>query len=185
MEADMQQATGQAQQTRKRSVLVAGLGAAFVATLLTVAMAPSNPPPAAMPVAQAAAPTAAPATAPVTQAAPAPENSCQKVPLVWLVSSAGPNGGTVRLHEGSYVSPPFKLTSQPQAVVFPGLRRDVAFEEPIYVEGDAASIVMENLTHNFRATYPMNNGWATVTTTWVPMTTCQIGTATIPVADPQ
>jgi hypothetical protein len=43
---------------------------------------------------------------------------------------------------------------------------------------------MENLTHNFRRVYQLN-GSISIDTTWVPMTTCQIGTATIPVADPQ
>jgi hypothetical protein len=168
MEANMQQAMGQAQQARKRNTLVAGLGAAFVASLLTFTMTPSNPPPAAMPVTKAA-----------------PEKTCQKVPLVWLVSSTAQDGGTVRLREGSYLSPPVKLTTQPQAVVFPGMRGEVAFKEPIVVEGDVQSIVMENLTHDFRRVYQLNNGTATITTTWVPMTTCQIGTATIPVADPR
>jgi hypothetical protein len=168
MEANMQQATGQAHEARKRNILVAGLGAAFVASLLTFTMTPSSLPPAAMPVAQAQA----------------PEKSCQKVPLVWLVSSTVPDGGTVRLREGSYVSPPIKLTTQPQAVIFPGMRRDVAFKEPIIVSGNAQSFVMENLTHNFRRVYQLN-GSTSIDTTWVPMTTCQIGTATIPVADPQ
>lgn len=165
----MQQATGQAQGARKRNILVAGLGAAFVASLLTFTMAQSKAPPAPTPVAQAAA----------------PEKSCQKVPLVWLVSSTVPDGGTVRLREGDYVSPPIKLTTQPQAVVFPGMRRDVAFKEPIVVNGDAQDIVMENLTHNFRRVYQLNSGTLTVPTTWVPLTTCQIGTVTIPVSDPQ
>jgi hypothetical protein len=168
----MREATGQAQRARRRNVLVAGLGAAFVASLLTFTMAPSNPPPAAMPAPQAQA------------AAGPPAQSCQKVPLVWLVSSTLPDGGTVRLREGNYVSPPVRLTRQPQAVVFPRMRGEVAFEEPIIVEGDAPNIVMENLTHNFRRVYQLN-GTRTVMTTWVPLTTCQIGTVTIPVADPQ
>jgi hypothetical protein len=169
MEANMRQATGQARQAGKRNVIVAGLGAAFVGSLLTFTIALGKPQPAAVPVAQPSA----------------PGKTCQKVPLVWLVSSTAPGGGTVRLREGSYVSPPVKLTTRPQAVIFPGMRGDVAFEEPIVVQGDAQSIVMENLTHNFRRLYQLNNGTVTITTTWVPLTTCQIGTATIPVADQQ
>jgi hypothetical protein len=170
-EAKVQQAAGQAQGARKRTILVAGLAAAFVASLLTFTMAPSNPPPAAaMPAAQAAA-------APQTK-------SCQKVPLVWLVSSTIPDGGTVRLREGNYVSPPIKLTSQPQAVVFPRMRGDVNFVEPIIVEGDAPNIIVETVTHNFRKVYQLN-GTRTIMMTWFPLTTCQVGTLTIPVADPQ
>src|SRR5215475_10366729 len=141
-EANVQRAADQAQGARKRTILVAGLGAAFLASLLTFTMAPGNPPPAAMPAAQAAA-------VPQTK-------SCQKVPLVWLVSSTIPDGGTVRLREGNYVSPPVKLTSQPQAVVFPRMRGDVNFVEPIIVEGDAPNIIVETVTHNFRKVYQLN-----------------------------
>jgi hypothetical protein len=166
----MREATGQARGARKRNFLVAGMGAAFVASLLTFTMTPSNPPQAAMPAPQAAA-------------APPPK-SCQKVPLVWLVSSTIPDGGTVRLREGNYVSPPIKLTNQPQAVVFPRMRGDVNFQEPIIVEGDAPNIIVETVTHNFRKVYQLN-GTRTIMMTWFPLTTCQVGTLTIPAADPQ
>src|SRR6516225_1227991 len=160
----------QAQQSGTRSALVAGLGAAFVASILMVTMSPRKPQPAPAPVAQAQ-----------TQA---PEKSCQKVPLVWFVSSTVPDGGTVRLREGNYVTPAIKLTTQPQAVVFPGMRGEATFKEPIIVNGDASNLVVENITRNFRHVYQLN-GTTTIDATWVPLTTCQVGTVAIPEPGPQ
>jgi len=170
MSANMRRAAGPAQLARKRNVIVAGLGAAFVASLLTIH-------------------NGAEQTSAGGHAGSAGGRGREKLPegfagLAGLIPCAGRRYGTAP-GRGGYVSPPVKLTTQPQAVVLPKMRGDVAFEEPIVVQGDAQAVVMENLTHNFRRVYQLNDGTATIMTTWVPLTTCQIGIAMIPAAEPQ
>jgi hypothetical protein len=145
----MQQASSG--QTRKKSALVAGLGAAFVAAGVTAAMLASNPSP--------------PAT-PVQTAEPAAARACQGEPLMQLVSTEN-GGGTIRLREGDYLSPPIKLGSSPQAVVFPKPRPEtVPLKETIIVEGDATNLVLG--PEDDHVVIPRVEGTYSYTMTWTP-----------------
>jgi hypothetical protein len=146
----MQQASSG--QTRKKSVLVAGLGGTFVAAGITAAtMLASNPSPPATPV-QTAEPAA---------------KACQREPLMQLVSTQNGGGGTIRLREGDYLSPPIKLGNSPQAVVFPKLRPETgALRETIIVEGDATNLVLG--PEGDHVVIPRVEGTYSYTMTWSP-----------------
>jgi hypothetical protein len=125
-------------QARTKSALIAGLGAAFVAAGVTVAMMGSGPSPSTTP---------APVTEQVTkqaigQATEQATEKCQREPLMQLVSTQN-GGGTVRLREGDYLSPPIVLGSSPQAVVFPKFRPQTgSLKETIIIEGNATNLVL-------------------------------------------
>jgi hypothetical protein len=145
----MQQASSG--QTRKKSKLVAGLGGAFVAAGITAAMLASNPSPPATPV-QTAEPAA---------------KACQGEPLMQLVSTENGGGGTIRLREGDYLSPPIKLGSSPQAIVFPKLRPETGpLKETIIVEGDATNLVLG--PEGDHVVIPRVEGTYSYTMTWSP-----------------
>jgi hypothetical protein len=151
----MQRSSGQAHQGRKISPLVAGLGAAFVACAITATSLANNP-----------APVAAPA-----QAMPA-ANQCQRVPLMLLVSTTA-GGGTVRFREGDYLSPPIKLSTQPQTVTFPRLRPETTMvEEVITIEGQATDLVTTSPLTNYRMVYPIVDGLLPITARWIPFKSC-------------
>ena len=80
----------------------AGLGAAVVASMMTIAMLAGH-----------AASPAAPA-----RATAAPKNECTSLPLMIMVSTET-GGGTIRFREGDYLSPPITLSRTPQNVYFP------------------------------------------------------------------
>jgi hypothetical protein len=143
-------------QTRRKSVLVAGLGAAFMASIVTCTVMMSNSSPAAMP-AQAAK-----------------TGQCQILPRTMLVSTNNGNG-VVRFREGNYLSPPITLTSKPQEVTFPLPRPEFgAIDEMISIEGNATNLVITSpLTQEARA-YPMVIGAMTIKKNWVSATTCGI-----------
>jgi hypothetical protein len=125
---------GQAQQQRKRSPVIAGIGAALVATAIAVTMLMSAPSPVAV----------------QDQAA---STQCQIVPRKLLVSTTI-GSGTVRLRAGSYLSPPIKLSAQPQAVVFPLPRPEVnPVEEVISIEGNANDVVITSDVTNLRRVF--------------------------------
>src|SRR6516164_11745978 len=94
---------GHTQQSRKSSTIVAGVGAAMVATAVTFAMLSSS----------SSAPVA---TTPTTEA---PAKECRNVPPLMLYVATTNGGGTVRFREGSYLSPPITLSTEPQPVIFP------------------------------------------------------------------
>ena len=153
----MQQAAslGQTQQPRKISAVVAGLGAAFVASAITVTMMMSSPSPVAAPT-QAA--TAAP--------------QCQMVLRQFLVSTNA-GGGTVRLREGSYLSPPITLSAQPQVVTFPLPRPEaIPAAEVITVEGNATDVVLTSPLTAFRRVFQSVNGVAAFEANWKPFKSC-------------
>ena len=148
----MRNSGSQTKKSGKGSVLVAGLGAVLVASLLTLKMLPSNPPPAPEPAQQ-----------------PAVEKTCEKVPLLWYVSS--PDGGTVRFREGDYLSPPYRLSAEPQPVVFPKLRAEqTILKEEIIIEGNASNVTVMNVT-GFSKSYQVN-GREIVDASWA--SNCEI-----------
>jgi hypothetical protein len=147
---------GQAQRSRKNSVLVAGLGAALVASALTIALTAGQPSSAAS--AQGAAST----------------NQCQSLPRSMIVMTTT-GGGTVRFREAGYLSPPIVLTTQPQTVVFPLPRPiDTAIDETIIVEGDATDLVIASPVTDARGAYPQVRGTLAIQKNWVPLTSCNI-----------
>jgi hypothetical protein len=143
---------GQAQAQRKRSPVIAGVGAALVAVAITATMLMSSPSPVAV----------------QDQAA---STQCQMVPRKLLVSTTV-GSGTVRLRAGSYLSPPIKLGTQPQAVVFPLPRPEVTpVEEVISIEGNANDVVITSDVTNLRRVFDVV-GVAAFNLTWKPMKTC-------------
>ena len=167
----MQQTNPQGQQRGKTSVLVAGLGAAFVAAGITFALMSGNPTPApsTVPV-QATAPVqpAAPVqTAPVAQGAPPQAKSCQREPLVELASVENGGSGVIRFRQGDYLSPPVTLTSEPQPIVFPKLRPETEpLKEEIFIEGRATNLVLGAEGDHY--VIPRVDGSTSYTITWSP-----------------
>lgn len=142
------------QRQASRSPVIAGVGAALVASALTLLLMTSSPAPVAAPD-QAATSTA----------------QCQMVPRKLLVSTTT-GSGTVRLRAGSYLSPPITLSARPQAVVFPLPRPTVSpVEEVIAVEGNASDVVISSDLTNFRKTLDVT-GTAAFAVKWQPMKTC-------------
>jgi hypothetical protein len=145
---------GQAQQPRKISPVVAGLGAAFVASAVTLGIVMSSPSPVA--VADQAASSA---------------TQCQMVPRKLLVSTTV-GSGTVRLREGNYLSPPITLSAKPQAVIFPLPRPEVTpVEEVISMEGNANDVVITSDLTSLRRVFDVTGATA-FGVTWLPMKTC-------------
>jgi hypothetical protein len=149
---------GQVQGQRKTSALVAGLGAALVASALTIAITAGHSSPSA---------SSAQAVAAASQ--------CQSLPRSMLVMT-NTGGGTVRFREGGYLSPPIVLTKQPQTVVFPLPRpQTTAVDEIITIEGDATDLVIASPVTNARNTYPQLTGTFSIKKNWVPLTSCGTG----------
>ena len=187
----MQQTNPKVQQRGKSGVLVAGLGAAFVAAGITFALMagsstappstsaqPTAPVQTAMQVqpAQAPAPvqlappvqTSPPLQAPpATQAAPPQDKSCTRSPLVEYAYVENGGSGVVRFREGDYVSPWITLSSQQQSIPFPTLRRDTYFKESIIIEGQATNIVLGADGDHFQV--PRVDGTYSYTMEWAPM----------------
>jgi hypothetical protein len=97
---------GTAQASRKRSALVAAVAAACIASAVTFTMLTSHPSP-------------TPATTTTTEAA---AKACPTMPPLVMYVFTETGGGTVRFRVGEWVSAPIKLTSERQAVTFPGIR---------------------------------------------------------------
>jgi hypothetical protein len=145
----------EAQASRKRSVLIAGLGAACVASVLTVAMLTGTPPPA------------------TTTATDPPAKACKSMPPLMLAVSSE-KGGTVRFREGDWLSPPITLTKEPQPVVFPRPRSQTEeIKEVITIEGQATDIVTVFPLTGTRDVYPAVNGVLSTTLTWLPFDPCK------------
>ena len=150
------QSQDQAQQKPRRSPVIAGVGAALVASAVTfVIMMNSSPAPVAVPD-QAANST----------------TQCQLMPRKMLVSTTTGHG-TVRLREGSYLSPPITLSVQPQVVVFPLLRPEaIPVEEVIVIEGNANDVVITSDVTTLRQVYDVVAGTLAFKVTWAPKKTC-------------
>jgi hypothetical protein len=146
----------QSQHARKTSVLVAGLAAAFMASILTCTALISNPSPAAMPA--------------KTRSTP----QCQSLPRTMLVSTN--NGtGVVRFREGNYLSEPIALTNKPQEVTFPLPRPEFgSVDEMITIEGNATNLVIKSPLTGEASAYPMVIGFMTLQKNWVAADSCGV-----------
>jgi hypothetical protein len=146
---------GQALQKPSRSPVIAGVGAALVACAITVVIMMNSSP----------APVA------VQDQAANSTTECRMMPRKLLVSTTK-GSGTVRLREGSYLSPPIKLSTQPQPVVFPLLRPETTpVEEVIAIEGNANDVVITSDVTALRSVYDVA-GVLAFNVTWKPMKTC-------------
>jgi hypothetical protein len=147
---------GQAQQTRKSPAVVAGLGAAFIASAITLTMMMSNPSPAVPD--QAAASAATP--------------QCKLINREYLVATTS-GSGTVRLREGNYLSPPITLSTQPQLVTFPLLRPQTQpVSEVITVEGKAADLVLTSRVTGWKRVFESVDGVVAFQANWAPLKGC-------------
>jgi hypothetical protein len=149
----MQQTASQGK--AKSTALVAGLGAAFVASAITLTMM-SNPSP------------AVPDQAATTTATP----QCKVVQREFLVSTTA-GSGTVRLREGNYLSPPITLSTQRQSVVFPVPRPETTPEEKVItIEGNATDVVLTSPVTDWKHEFPNVTGVVAFTANWMPMKRC-------------
>jgi hypothetical protein len=147
-------ALGTAQQQSKLSPVVAGLGAAFIAAGITLAMSMNSA-----------------VTSNSQQLVSAAPNACQQMARKLLVSTTT-GSGTVRLREGSYLSPPIKLSTVPQSVVFPLARPDtIAVEEVLTIEGNANDVVITSEVTNLRRVFDVQ-GVTAFNITWKPVKGC-------------
>jgi hypothetical protein len=122
-------AQAQAQPSGKRQAIVAGIGAALVATVITLVMSLSG-----------GASQVAPADGASTVQAP----QCTLVQRKLYVSTVT-GSGTVRLRDGHYVSPPITLSSQRQPVVFPQLRPgENPLEDVVTIEGNSDNVMISS-----------------------------------------
>jgi hypothetical protein len=145
---------GQAQ-PRKIAPVVAGLGAALVASAITIVLMMNNPSPVAVSDKTATAAT-----------------QCQMVARKLLVSTTT-GSGTVRLRAGSYLSPPIALSSRPQSVVFPLPRPETTpVEEVITIEGNANDVVITSEVTTLRRVFDHVTGLLAFNVTWAPLKTC-------------
>jgi hypothetical protein len=119
----------QAQPSSKRPAIVAAIGAALVATVITLVISMSG----------GASQVAPPSGATATQAP-----QCSLIQRKLYVSTAT-GSGTVRLREGNYVSQPIVLSAQRQPVVFPQLRPgENPVEEVITIEGNSDNVMISS-----------------------------------------
>lgn len=144
---------GAARQPRKLSPVMAGLGAAAIAMGITLAMTLNNG-----------------ATSAQEQAA-APTKQCQLMARKLLVSTTS-GSGTVRLRGGSYLSPPIKLSTTPQGVVFPLARPDTTpVEEVLTIEGNANDVVITSEVTSLRKVFDVQ-GVTAFNIIWKPVKNC-------------
>ena len=150
------QSRGQVQSSGKRPAVVAGLGAALVAVVITVVLSMSG----------GSSPVATSDGASATQA-----NQCSLIQRKLYVSTTA-GSGTVRLRDGNYVSPPITLGAQRQAVVFPQPRPgENPLDDVITIEGNSSDVV---ITSDFNPNPRVFNvtGLTAFAVTWKPMKGC-------------
>jgi hypothetical protein len=146
---------GQAEQARKRSGVVAGIGAAVVASAITIVFMISSP----LPVG-------------VKDQAATGTTQCRMLPREILLATAA-GTGTVRVREGSYLSPPITLSAKPQSVVFPLPRPETTpVEEVITIEGNATDVVLTSPVTPWRKVFENVTGVSAFSIAWKPMKTC-------------
>jgi hypothetical protein len=150
----MQHATLQGQVQQKRSPVVVGIGAAAVASAVTLIMMMSNPSPAAAP-----------------DQAMSSVKQCQMIQRRLLVSTNN-GSGTVRFRASGYLSPPITLTTRPQVVVFPLMRPDTTpVEEIMSVEGSANGVVITSEVTDLHRVFDVAGAY-TYTVSWAPRKNC-------------
>jgi len=147
------QTPAQAEKSGKISPLVAGLGAAFVASAVAVVMMMSGP------------------VAVTDQAGTSKE--CKMMLRQFLVSTET-GSGTVRLREGSYLSPPIVLGSRPQTVTFPIPRpQDAPSDaEVITIEGNATDVVLASPVTTWRQVFNNVSGVVAFESRWAAVKGC-------------
>src|SRR6201996_1537053 len=122
-------ARAQAQPSGKRQAIVAGIGAALVATVITLVISLSG-----------GASQVAPADGASTTQAP----QCALIQRKLYVSTVT-GSGSVRLRDGNYVSPPIKLSAQRQPVVFPQPRPgENPLDDVITIEGNSDNVMISS-----------------------------------------
>ncbi len=145
---------GRSQQQGKRSPVVLGIGAAVVASAVTLVIMMSNPSPVATP-----------------DQAVSSAKVCQLMQRRLLVSTTQ-GSGTVRFRASGWLSPPFTLTTQPQVVIFPLPRPDTTpMEEVISVEGNATDVVITSEVTDLHKVFDVAGAY-TYTLTWAPRKSC-------------
>jgi hypothetical protein len=148
---------GTAQGSRKRSALVAAVAAACVASAVTFTMLTSHPSP-------------TPATTTTTEAA---AKACPTMPPLVMYVFTETGGGTVRFRVGEWVSAPITLTSQRQAVTFPGIRSQTeVIHQAGTVEGQATNVVTIGALTGHRFVIPEVNGVRPQRFNWEPYKGC-------------
>jgi hypothetical protein len=146
---------GTAQQQSKLSPVIAALGAAFIAAGITLAISMNG----------------GTTTAGTQELASVTPKACQQMARKLLVSTTA-GSGTVRLREGSYLSPPIKLSTVPQSVVFPLSRPDtIAVEEVLTIEGNANDVVITSEVTNLRRVFDVQ-GVTAFNITWKAVKGC-------------
>ena len=152
----MHQSASSAQQGKGNKAVFAGLGAAVIASMMTVAMLAGH---ATSPVAPA-------------QAAAVLKNECTSLPLMLMVS-AETGGGTVRFRESDYLSPPITLSRTPQNVYFPRPRPEAGqMKETIVIEGEATNVVMVSPVTHARNVVAKVSGSFSYVGTWFAFKVC-------------
>jgi hypothetical protein len=153
---NQQASQGQSQPSRGRSLLVAGLGAALVASAITVVMLMNS---GSSPVA-------------VSDGASSGTDQCHMLQRKLLVSTTS-SGGTIRVREGSYLSPPVKLGPEAKAIVFPLLRpQTIPAEEVLTIEGTASDVVVTSDVTPLRRVFNNVTGVTAFNVIWKPMKNC-------------
>jgi hypothetical protein len=144
----------QSQTTRKLSPVVAGIGAAAIAAAITLTMTMSGPAPIA-----------------TSDQAATSTNQCQVTQRKLYVSTTI-GSGTVRLREGSYLSPPIKLSTTPVPVVFAQQRPDkMQVESVVTMEGNASDVVITSDYNKVPRVFNVS-GLLAFPVTWVPVKNC-------------
>jgi hypothetical protein len=119
----------QAQPSGKGPAIVAGIGAALVATVITLVMSLSG---------------GAAQIAPADGASTTQAQQCTMIQRKLYVSTATGHG-SVRLRDGNYVSPPITLSTQRQPVVFPQARPgETPLDDVITIEGNSDNVMISS-----------------------------------------
>jgi hypothetical protein len=145
----------QGQSQSKRSPLIYGLGAAVIASALTLVVMQSQNT----------------SVAPASGQATSTSKQCHMVPRRFLVSTEH-GGGTVRFRASGYLSPSFTLTDKPQVVEFPLPRPDTTpVTEAITVEGNATDLVLTSEATDLHSVFDVS-GVYNLNLTWRPLKGC-------------
>ena len=141
---------------RKLSPAIAGIGAAVIAAAVTVGVTMNS--------------GSTPQT--TAQQAISTPKECQLIQRRLLVSTQTGNG-TVRFRASGWESPPFKITKEPQVIVFPLPRSDsMPAPEDITIEGNATNIVLTSEITEYRQVFDRVDGSLTFRVSWKPMKGC-------------
>jgi hypothetical protein len=150
------QSQGQVQASGNRPAIVAGLGAALVAAVVTLVLSMSG----------GSAPVATSDGASATQA-----NQCSQIQRKLYVSTTS-GSGTVRLRDGNYVSPPITVSTQRQGVVFPQPRPgENPLDDVITIEGNSSDVVITSDVNPNPRVFNVS-GLTAFAVTWKPMKGC-------------